>query len=349
MKEQPLYKQIQEKIKEQIRLGILRPGDRVGSEKELSQLYCVSQITTKNALIGLAEEGWVERVQGKGTFVSSQSSELHPVSAHPVLIGVILPSMKNMIDQQLLNYIEQYTYEEGFQILLRITRESVEKETQSVRDLLELGIKGLIIFPTEAENYNESIIQLSFDKFPIVLVDRFFKNIRVPHVISDNVTGTFEAIRHLLNKGHRQIAYISPEITNSVTEDRAAGYEKAYLEHHIPIDKSLWCLLSLNSIQQNTAEQMIADFLEAKDNVTAIFTVNVRLAHMVHSYLRKHGLLDRIELMTFDIPDIPGVSYVAQNIESISRKSIEMLKAQLIGENVPQQHLEPVKLCLPSN
>lgn len=94
---------------------------------------------------------------------------------------------------------------------------------------------------------------------------------------------------------------------------------------------------------------MIADFLEAKDNITAIFTVNVRLAHMVHSYLRKHGLLDRIELMTFDIPDIPGVSYVAQNIESISRNSIEMLKAQLTGENVPQQHLEPVKLCLHSN
>lgn len=345
MKEQPLYKQIQEKIKEQIKLGILRPGDRVGSEKELSKLYNVSQITTKNALIGLAEEGWVERIQGKGSFVSDLSSQLRPAMAKPVLIGVVFPSMKTMIDQQLLNYIEQYAYEEGFQILLRITRESAERETQSIRELMELGIQGLIVFPTEAENYNESIIQLSFDKFPVVLVDRFFKNIRVAHVVSDNITGTFDAIDYLLKKGHRQIAYISPEITNSVTEDRAIGYEKAFMEHQLPIDKNLWCMLKLNMIQQNAAEE-IADFLKGKDSVTAIFTVNVKLAHIVHAYLRNHHLLDKIELVTFDRPDLPEVPYVAQNIEAISKKSIEILKEQFAGEYVPHQHLERVTLCL---
>ncbi|MEF2967483.1 substrate-binding domain-containing protein [Paenibacillus sp. M1] len=346
MKEQPLYKQIQEKIKEQIKLGILRPGDRVGSEKELSKIYCVSQITTKNALIGLAEEGWIERIQGKGSFVSDRSSQLRPAMAKPVLIGVIFPSMKTRIDQQLLNYIEQYAYEEGFQILLRITRESAARETQSIRELMELGIQGLIVFPTEAENYNESIIQLSFDKFPVVLIDRFFKNIRVAHVVSDNVTGTFEAIEYLLKKGHRHIAYISPEITNSVTEDRAIGYEKAFMEHQLPIDKNLWCLVSLNTLQQNGADEEIAAFLKDKDTITAIFTVNVKLAHIVHAYLRTNNLLDEIELVTFDPPDLPGVPYVAQNIEAISRKSIEILKEQFAGEYVSHSHLEPVTLCL---
>ncbi|MGG6311905.1 GntR family transcriptional regulator [Paenibacillus macerans] len=346
MKEQPLYKQIQEKIKEQIKLGVLRPGDRVGSEKELSHLYRVSQITTKNALIGLAEEGWVERVQGKGTFVSHQSAQLRPVSASPMLVGVVFPSMKTRIDQQLLNYIEKYAYEEGFQILLRITRESVEGETQSVRQLLDLGAKGLIVFPTEAENYNETIIQLAFDKFPIVLVDRFFKNIRVASATSDNVQGTFDAIQHLLAKGHRHIAYISPEITNSVTEDRAAGYERAYMKQQFPIDKTLWCMLDLQTIQQDQAKREITSFLQSKEQITAVFTVNVQLAHYVYDYLSEHRLLDRIELMTFDNPELPGVSYVVQNIEEISRKSVELLKDQLNGEASPFHHLEPVRLCL---
>lgn len=346
MKELPLYKQIQESIKEQIKLGVLRPGDRVGSEKELSSLYRVSQITTKNALIGLAEEGWVERIQGKGTFVSRQSAELRPVSNSPVMIGVVFPSMKTRIDQQLLNYIEKYASEEGFQIMLRITRESAEGETLGIRQLLDFGVKGLIIFPTEAENYNETIIQLAFDKFPVVLVDRFFKNIRMASVTSDNMQGTFEAIEYLLSKGHRHIAYISPEITNSVTEDRAAGYEKAYLKHQFPIDKTLWCMLELQSLQQNQAKREITDFLKDREQITAVFTVNVQLAHYVYDYLSEQHLLDRIELMTFDNPELPGVSYVAQNIEEISRKTVELLKGQLHGQDAPQQHLEPVTLCL---
>jgi GntR family transcriptional regulator, arabinose operon transcriptional repressor len=345
-KEQPLYKQIQEKIKEQIRLGVLRPGDRVGSEKELSKLYRVSQITTKNALIGLAEEGWVERIQGKGTFVSLQWDHVRLPPAHPMIIGVIFPSMKTRIDQQLLNYIEKYAYEEGFQILLRITRESVERETEAIRQLLDFGVKGLIIFPTEAENYNETIIQLAFDKFPVVLVDRFFKNIRMASVTSDNMQGTFDAIDYLLSIGHRHIAYISPEITNSVTEDRAAGYEKAFLKHHFPIDKTLWCTLDLHVLQQNQAKRKIADFLRDKEHITAIFTVNVQLANNVYEYLSDRHLLDQIELVTFDNPEFPGVSYVAQNTEEISRKTVELLKNQLNGQDSPQHHLEPVKLYL---
>lgn len=79
-------------------------------------------------------------------------------------------------------------------------------------------------------------------------------------------------------------------------------------------------MLRLNTIQQNAAEE-IADFLKGKDNVTAIFTVNVKLAHIVHAYLRNHHLLDKIELVTFDRPDLPEVPYVAQNIEAISKKA----------------------------
>ncbi|MNJ61953.1 HTH-type transcriptional regulator DegA [compost metagenome] len=179
-----------------------------------------------------------------------------------------------------------------------------------------------------------------------MLIDRFFKNIRVSRVTTDNIQGTFDAITYLLNKGHRHIAYISPEITNSVTEDRAAGYENAYLEQQFPIDKTLWCLLSLQTIQQGRAKDEIAEFLKEREHVTAIFTVNVQLAHFVYNYLRDYDLLDRIELITFDDPELPDVSYVAQNIEEISQKSIEFLKIQLQGTEAPLQHLEPATLRL---
>ncbi|KGE19054.1 GntR family transcriptional regulator [Paenibacillus wynnii] len=69
----PLYREIQYQIKRQIELGNLRPGDRIPSEKELAERFYVSLITVKNALAGLADDGTLIRIQGKGTFVAGES------------------------------------------------------------------------------------------------------------------------------------------------------------------------------------------------------------------------------------------------------------------------------------
>uniref|UniRef100_UPI00349FDD48 GntR family transcriptional regulator n=1 Tax=Saccharibacillus sp. CPCC 101409 TaxID=3058041 RepID=UPI00349FDD48 len=68
----PLYREIQNQIRRQIELGNFRPGDRIPSEKELAERFYVSLITVKNALAGLADEGTLVRVQGKGTFVAGE-------------------------------------------------------------------------------------------------------------------------------------------------------------------------------------------------------------------------------------------------------------------------------------
>ena len=69
MKQIPLYEQIYEEIREKIEERGYRVGDRLPSEKELSEQYHVSRITSKKAVELLAEEGLVTRIPGKGTFV----------------------------------------------------------------------------------------------------------------------------------------------------------------------------------------------------------------------------------------------------------------------------------------
>ena len=70
MKQLPLYEQIYNDIIEGIENGTYKKGDRLPSEKELSEKYCVSRITSKKALELLAEEGRIIRMAGKGSFVS---------------------------------------------------------------------------------------------------------------------------------------------------------------------------------------------------------------------------------------------------------------------------------------
>ena len=66
----PLYEQIYREILKQIEDGTYRIGDRLPSEKELSDHYHVSRITSKKAVELLADAGLVVRMPGKGTFVS---------------------------------------------------------------------------------------------------------------------------------------------------------------------------------------------------------------------------------------------------------------------------------------
>lgn len=66
----PYYKQIKEFYKKDIQSGKLSVGDRVDSEMEIQQIYDVSRITARQAILELEQEGMVKRGRGKGTFVT---------------------------------------------------------------------------------------------------------------------------------------------------------------------------------------------------------------------------------------------------------------------------------------
>jgi GntR family histidine utilization transcriptional repressor len=73
----PRYQQLKDFIIEQISSGELQPSDRVPSENELVESKSVSRMTANRALRELNDEGYVERIAGRGTFVSDYRSRSH--------------------------------------------------------------------------------------------------------------------------------------------------------------------------------------------------------------------------------------------------------------------------------
>lgn len=65
----PLYLRLKETLQENIESGRLQPGDRVPSERELSEQFSMSRMTVRHALTELVSEGVLTRQQGRGTFV----------------------------------------------------------------------------------------------------------------------------------------------------------------------------------------------------------------------------------------------------------------------------------------
>jgi GntR family histidine utilization transcriptional repressor len=82
--QKPRYQQLKDLIITRISSGELRPQDRVPSENELVESMSVSRMTANRALRELTDEGYVERIAGRGTFVSDYRSRSHVLEVHNI-------------------------------------------------------------------------------------------------------------------------------------------------------------------------------------------------------------------------------------------------------------------------
>ena len=72
LSQQPLYRQVQAKLRDAINDRTLKPNDALPPERELAVLFGVSRITVRKAIEGLVNEGVLDTQQGSGTFVRSK-------------------------------------------------------------------------------------------------------------------------------------------------------------------------------------------------------------------------------------------------------------------------------------
>jgi len=80
----PMYQQLKDMIIGRISSGELRPLDRVPSENDLVEAMNVSRMTANRALRELTDEGYVNRVAGRGTFVSDFRAGSHVLEVHNI-------------------------------------------------------------------------------------------------------------------------------------------------------------------------------------------------------------------------------------------------------------------------
>ncbi|MDO5670194.1 MAG: GntR family transcriptional regulator [Corynebacterium sp.] len=68
----PIWYQVLQDLKQQINTGKLPPGTKLPSEKDLADRYDISRVTLRHSLGALAEDGFIKRVHGDGTYVTQK-------------------------------------------------------------------------------------------------------------------------------------------------------------------------------------------------------------------------------------------------------------------------------------
>ncbi len=158
------------------------------------------------------------------------------------VIGVIIPEIVHHFFSTVINGIEKYATEKGYNVMICLSNESYEKEVSNMGVLTNGSVDGLIVSIARETQQNQNFKHfeaLITDDFPLVLFDRINDDIKCDKVIIDDIGGAFKATDHLIEIGSKRIALITTQDFITVGSLRREGYLKALKSKEIEVDENL--------------------------------------------------------------------------------------------------------------
>ena len=197
----PLYQQISEDLRRQIRSGALPTGTRLPPIRQLTTLYGVSIITINKALASLVSDGLVDSHVGRGTFVSPL-----PESLKPRVIGFVLRDLASPFFTRVAEGAQKRAEAEGFEIFVTSSAGQTSREDAHIARFSSLGADALIVASLRPSA--PVMRRLRQADIPVVMVSHTEAD-DVPFVGTDPRQAAALAVEHLVSLGHRRLGFVN--------------------------------------------------------------------------------------------------------------------------------------------
>jgi len=186
---------------------------------------------------------------------------------------------------------------------------------------------------------------------PVVAIDPHAGSADLPSVESDNLAGGLLATRHLIELGHRRIAFLAGRPDLESSRLREAGFRQALSEAGIEVDPSL---VRMSDYRRDAAHQPAIELLSRPDRPTAVFAGNDLSAIGTMEAAQEMGLdvPGDVSVIGFDdIPEAarttPALSTVRQPIQQMGSAAVELLIALMDGRIPETTHVRlPTSLVI---
>ncbi|MBT7095501.1 MAG: LacI family DNA-binding transcriptional regulator [Bacteroidetes bacterium] len=234
-------------------------------------------------------------------------------------LGLIIPDISNPFFSMVARSIEREARRGGYAIILSDTQETTQIEIEAIRLLQSRKVDGFIIFPAGGEiNHLISLVQT---ESPVVIADRYSKELKCPFVISDNYRGAFDATTHLLEQNHRNIACIQGRPGTTVSDDRVRGYRDALEQYNIPEHSQLIVGDSFGEANGYVSAKLL---LSRDNRPTAFFLCSNLISLGAMRATLEEGLKipEDISMISFD--DQPYSEYLATPMTVVAQQTREM-------------------------
>jgi len=329
--QKPKYQVLKEYIIETIKQEGLEPGDKIWSENKLAEKFNVSRHTVRQAIGELANEGWLYKVHGKGTFVGDR---IRQKSNKIKTIGVMTTYLNDYIFPSIILGIDEVLSKAGYNIVLGCTYNHHDKERVCLKNFIQADIHGIIIEPTKSAlpNPNLDLYRQLLDKdIPMFFIHGSYQELNCPYVVVDDIKAGYLATRHLIDLGHKNIGGIF-KIDDIQGHYRFKGYQMALSQAKLD-------LIDFNVLWFDTddkREEFIKFdkrmFAELIKRCSAIVCYNDQVALKVMNIIRNKGMSipDDISLVSFDDSQLAVVSDVQLTTVAHPQKKLGKVVAECL-------------------
>lgn len=266
-------------------------------------------------------------------------------------IGIIVAEIANSFFSQIINGIESIAYDNGYNVIIAQSRESVDREIINLQYLTSRSIDGLIIsVSTETKDFG-LLKELHERGMPIVFIDRIVDEIATHKVIADNYKGAYDATVHLIQNGHRNIAAVANSGFLSITKERLGGFRAAMAEHSLQVNDALIKYCHHGGMILAEVEEAVDQLLASPFKPDAILATSDKLTTGCLRTLRKRGISvpEELALVGFSNTDLtelldPPLTVIKQPAFEMGELATTLL-LQLIESKRPVTDFETKALA----
>ena len=342
--QKPLYRQLADEIRRQIRDGEILPGQKLMSESEMLKKYGVGRLTIRNALQLLVSEGLLKKSQGKGTFCA-EAEERKDLNVQVFL---------NMTDTYFIPYyvrgISEVLSRSNSNFLISDTRDDDMTLCALLENVTPKNSSGVIVQCTD-ECLNDEVSEritgimrdLSDSGIPVIILDGRLNDVNVSCFTLDEIAGGMRAAEHLAAFGHKKCAFLNFE-THRDSRLRFRGFAGGAVKYQMEKPLEISCKSEWES-----------EILRAvKDGITGIFAYNDNAALRCIMALKKegYGVPEDVSVLGFDDTYLalacdPQLTSLIHPKEQMGRDAAEALLTMLAtGNTIPVEKKYKTELMI---
>lgn len=267
-------------------------------------------------------------------------------------VGVILPFVTHPSFVERLRGIQLALDDQDndFNLILYTVSEPERYHEQLLAIVEQAAVDGLLIATLTVSEEQRDLLTQSGIPF-VTLSDACSSELNC--ISPDNTRGGYMATRHLLELGHRRVAYVGDEFPNiygfPTSELRYEGYLSAMREYDVPYRSDY---VRLGTHSEETAHRLTEELIALPEPPTSIFAMSDIQAVGCILAIREAGMRvpEDISVIGFDDVQLSryiGLTTVRQHLERSGYLGMQLLLDMLtLHENVVPPHLPPLELIV---
>ena len=170
-------------------------------------------------------------------------------------VGIILPHFDNSYYVQIFQGIESILKPAGYIPNLAFSYDIPDVEAALLQDMMKKQIQGLILVPSQPDNWKFYHDHFMYTARPLVLLDRSVRDLDANLVAFDNYALIRQITSDLLDKGHRNIILFSGPQKFECEVNCASGFQSAFRAKGLTVDSSKW--ISTNTTKEDAFRQTL--------------------------------------------------------------------------------------------